>query len=206
MTSSNSNKETLSAKLLARLGQEGVTDLYLLSSDGVRVPAFRAVLACRSDVFYGMLCGEFKEAAAEQVNLDYTGETLRAVVEFCITDVVKRFDGRQDEATARSLVDLFACAHFLQMPLLQEKARVLLESLMESKKSLACAAFDEALLCGEATESVKLVAFNVIRTFPETSLLSKPGILSLGTEALTEIISDENVACEEITIFRALDQ
>ena len=68
-----SGVSALSADLMACLGREGVTDLHLRSSDGIKVPAFRAVLACRSDVFRQMRCGRYKEATAEEVALDYSG-------------------------------------------------------------------------------------------------------------------------------------
>ena len=67
---------------------------------------------------------------------------LAAVVEFCISDNVKSFDGRADEAAARGIVQLLACAHFLDMRVLQERARALCTTLLSERKSLACAIFD----------------------------------------------------------------
>ena len=206
MAASSFVPDTLFARLMACLGQEDLADhLYLLSSDGVQVPAFRTILACSSKVLRGMLCGEFKEATAGQIALDYSSEALRALVEFSITDDVKCFDGREDEAAARGMVDLFVCAHFLDMPLLQEKAQSLVGSLLKSEKSLACTVFEEAARFGEPTESVKLDALDMIRRFPADTLLPRPGISALGPEPLTEIIRDQEMECEEITFFRALD-
>jgi len=97
---------------------EGMADLQLLLSDGIQVPAFRVILACRSDVFRRMLYGDFHESASEQITLDFNSEVLTAVVEFCMTDDVRHFDGRSDEPAARDMVQLLACADFLDLPYL----------------------------------------------------------------------------------------
>lgn len=81
-----------------------------------------------------------------------------------------------------------------------------MQSLLAVRKSLACAIFDEASLFGEPTEAIKLDALNIVRRFPEDCLLWKSRILFLGPEALTEIISDDQMICEEITIFHALNE
>eukprot|EP00579_Thalassiosira_antarctica_P012373 CAMPEP_0201912302 /NCGR_PEP_ID=MMETSP0903-20130614/3007_1 /ASSEMBLY_ACC=CAM_ASM_000552 /TAXON_ID=420261 /ORGANISM="Thalassiosira antarctica, Strain CCMP982" /LENGTH=321 /DNA_ID=CAMNT_0048447237 /DNA_START=61 /DNA_END=1023 /DNA_ORIENTATION=- len=206
MASSTSLRQTLSTDLMACLGQEDMTDMHLLGTDGVKIPAFRTILACRSNVFRKMLLGNFEESASKVVKLGYNSEVLKAVVEFCITDNVLQFDGRVEETAAREIVQLIACAHFLNMPLLQDKARTLANTLLEAHKSLACAIFDEASLFGEPTESVKLGALAIVRKFPEDSLLSKPGICFLRPEALHELVSDDGIVCEEISLFLALNK
>mmetsp|Transcript_6665 Transcript_6665/g.11835 ORF Transcript_6665/g.11835 Transcript_6665/m.11835 type:complete len:313 (+) Transcript_6665:237-1175(+) len=197
-------QQTLSTDLMAHLGDEHMMDLHLLGSDGVKVPAFRTILACRSDVFHKMLFGDFEESKSNVVKLGYKSEVLRAVVEFCITDNVLLFDGRVDEDAAREIVQLIACAHFLNMTALQNKAQILAETLLEMHKHLACAIYDEASLLGDPVEPVKLEALTIIREFPGDSLLSKSGVSFLNAEALSELIGDDGMICEEMTLFLAL--
>ena len=129
---------------------------------------------------------------------------LTAVVKFCLTDEVLHFDCRGDEEAARGMVQLVACADYLNMPLLQDKARALAESLLEVEKSFACAMFEEASLLGTPTASVKLEALDIVRRSPEDTLLSTPSVSCVGPGALAEIIRDNEMGCDEITIFRAL--
>jgi len=202
MASALPPRQTLSANLMACLDQEDMVDLHLLASDGSKIPAFRNILACQSSVLRTMLYGDFEESKSDEVKLGYDGDALRALVEFCITDDVHHFDSRVDEIAARGVVQLVACAHFLNMPFLQEKAQALVNHLLKSHKFLACIIYDEASIYGEPTESVKVEALAVTRKDPEESLSSRPH--GLRSEVLSELISDDEMVCEEITLFRAL--
>eukprot|EP00581_Thalassiosira_minuscula_P028243 CAMPEP_0183758066 /NCGR_PEP_ID=MMETSP0739-20130205/6153_1 /TAXON_ID=385413 /ORGANISM="Thalassiosira miniscula, Strain CCMP1093" /LENGTH=405 /DNA_ID=CAMNT_0025995597 /DNA_START=350 /DNA_END=1567 /DNA_ORIENTATION=+ len=204
MASSSSARQTLSTNLIACLGQDDRTDLHLLGSDGLRVPAFRTILACQSSVLHKMLYGNFEESKSDVVKLGYSGDVLKALVDFCITDDVLLFNGRMDENAARDIVQLIACAHFLNMPHLQDKAQNLVDALLEAHKSLAGIIYDEASICGEPTESVKEGALAVVKEYPEETLLSNPH--SLRPAVLSELISDDGMMCEEIILFRVLEK
>jgi len=197
-------RQTLSTDLMACLGQEDMADMHLLGADGTKVPAFRTILACRSAVFRKMLLGDFEESKSNVVKLSYDGDALRALVEFCVTDDVLHFEGRVDEFAARGIVQLIACGHFLNMPLLQEKARTLANAFLGEYSILACAFYDEASLFGEPTESIKGEALAIIRKNPGKTLLRNPSVLR--PEGLRELISDDGMLCEEITLFRALNE
>eukprot|EP00581_Thalassiosira_minuscula_P011214 CAMPEP_0183722668 /NCGR_PEP_ID=MMETSP0737-20130205/14552_1 /TAXON_ID=385413 /ORGANISM="Thalassiosira miniscula, Strain CCMP1093" /LENGTH=376 /DNA_ID=CAMNT_0025952879 /DNA_START=360 /DNA_END=1487 /DNA_ORIENTATION=- len=203
-SSSSSARQTLSTNLIACLGQDDRTDLHLLGSDGSRVPAFRTILACQSSVLHRMLYGNFEESKSDVVKLGYNGDVLKALVEFCITDDVLLFNGRMDENAARNIVQLIACAHFLNMPHLQDKARNLVNALLKAHKSLACIIYDEASICGEPTESVKEGALMVVRKNLELALSSN--LHSLRAESLCKLISDDGMMCEEMTLFRVLQK
>eukprot|EP00581_Thalassiosira_minuscula_P007022 CAMPEP_0183709006 /NCGR_PEP_ID=MMETSP0737-20130205/5152_1 /TAXON_ID=385413 /ORGANISM="Thalassiosira miniscula, Strain CCMP1093" /LENGTH=372 /DNA_ID=CAMNT_0025936997 /DNA_START=57 /DNA_END=1172 /DNA_ORIENTATION=+ len=204
MVSSESARQTLSTNLMTCLGQEDMTDLHLVGSDGSKIPAFRTILACQSSVLRKMLFGDFAESKSDIVKLGYCGDALRALVEFCITDDVALFDGRVDENAARGIVQLMACAHFLNMELLQDKAQTLAYTILNEHKSMACIIYDEASIFGEPTESVKKDALNIVRANAEETLLSTPRVLR--PEILSELIGDDNMMCEEITLFRALNE
>mmetsp|Transcript_45813 Transcript_45813/g.96140 ORF Transcript_45813/g.96140 Transcript_45813/m.96140 type:complete len:391 (-) Transcript_45813:147-1319(-) len=204
MASALPPRQTLSANLMACLDQEDMVDLHLLASDGSKIPAFRNILACQSSVLRTMLYGDFEESKSDEVKLGYDGDALRALVEFCITDDVLLFNGRMDENAARDIVQLIACAHFLNMPHLQDKARNLVNALLKAHKSLACIIYDEASICGEPTESVKEGALAVVKEYPEETLLSNPH--SLRPAVLSELISDDGMMCEEIILFRVLEK
>ena len=198
MASEASQQQTLSSRLMACLGRNEMTDIHLVGTDGVAVPAYRNVLACRSDVFRTMLLGNFKESSSDTIKLDYGSEVLKAVVDFCITNDVRapKINGCNgcdaDETAGRGMVQLIACSHFLNMPLLQEKAQPLVNTLLNAHQGLACAIFDEASLFGEPTESVKMSALDVIRKFPRNSFLANPGIVALTPETLRAVMSDND--------------
>jgi len=162
MEISTSVQNTLSASLMTCLGQEDMMDIHLLSSDSVRVPTFCTVLDYRSAILRGILCCNFKESVSGVITLGYNCGTLASVVEFCITDNVRQFKGRGDKAAARGMVQFLAHTYFLDLLFLQDKIRALVGSLLEEKKSLACAVFDEVLLFGKSIESFKLNALNLI--------------------------------------------
>ena len=173
--SSFNHESTLSTDLMACLGREDIADMHLIGTDGVKVPAFRSILACRSDVFCKMLLGNFEESSSNEVELDYDSNVLKAVVEFCITDNVLefgRFANRTGETGVRTIVQLIACAHFLNMPVLQNIAELLANATLSTPRNyLACAIYDEAFIYGEPTESAKLGALSIIRSHPEFCLL-----------------------------------
>lgn len=202
---------TLSSDLMAFLARDReddaavLVDVRLAGTDGVRVPAFRTVLAARSDVLRRMLLGDFAESRSDEVAMDYPGEVLRAVVEHCVTDDFAQFDdGDADEAAARGIVQLVACAHFLNLPVLEEKARARALKIAKAAKSLACCIYDEASCHGDPTSAVKLEALSIIRCHPEDALLREPGVSCARPEVLGELTSDGEMSCEEITLFRAL--
>ena len=117
MTSSASLRQTLSTDLVACLGQGGMTDMtftYLEQTVGRFQHFGPFLLAVRR-----MLLGSFTESASKVVKLGYSSKVLRAVVEFCFTDNVVLFDGRVEITAAQEMVQLIACAHFLNIHLLE---------------------------------------------------------------------------------------
>ena len=204
MASPLSSPTLLPSRLLACLGEGDMTDVFLLANDDVKVPAFRNILACQSDVFRKMLYGDFQEAESNVVKLDYKSDVLKVMVEFCITGRVRLRD--PCESAARLIVQLIACSHFLDMPHLEAHANKEASTLLEDHKSLVCTLYDEASALGHPTESIKLDALNTARKNPKECLLSKPGILSLGVQALPTLIADDEMDCEEITMFKAINE
>jgi hypothetical protein len=75
--------EALKALLLTK---EELSDLTLKGKDGSTVRANRAMLAARSPVFHRMLYGQFSEAEQSVVELGYTGDVLKEIVEYIHTD------------------------------------------------------------------------------------------------------------------------
>lgn len=202
-------RRTVGSDLLSSLKDEDMADVFLVSSDGLKVPAFRCVLGARSTVLRKMLCGDFKEARSLEIPLPtYSGLVLQAVVEFCCSDEIQPPLLGQDEAAARELVHIFHFAHCYELPVLEEKAYGMACSLMDLLPQLACAILDETSV-GAPTQILHEYALNVIRAKPGSSLLPQDeskggGVVSLSSDRLLVLLQDKSIEARELTLFMAL--
>jgi hypothetical protein len=65
-------------------------DVELLEADGPKITAYRVILAARSKFFQALFYGDFSEgtspAGNSPVKLEFDGNSLRLIVEYCYTD------------------------------------------------------------------------------------------------------------------------
>lgn len=202
----------LASDVQSILFDEDISDVTLIGSDGDSVPAIKAILAARSKVFRRMFYGDFTEKSSQEVRLDYTGAVLRAVVEFCFTDVVNvaSFEGLDTEGLVRSLVRVTGAAHYLDIALLEKDVLKTLGKMISELPPMACVVYDEASGIGNPVDSLSQMAAEKIRTRPKSSLLPEGsncgGVQSLNESLLEKIVFDENSMASELVKFRCLQK
>lgn len=206
-------EESLASDILAGFTNEHLSDVTLVGSDGNRVSGVRFILAARSVVFERMLFGNFAEACNKEVSVGCTTPVLLSIIEFCCSDNIASFEGsirNPSEQVARNAVQLFAAAHYFELPSLCNKTYTLACSLMDKHPTLACAIFDEAEDT-DATKSMLAYALNTVRRKPLEALLSHNdsghgGVSSLTAAKLGVLIGDEKMEADEFTIFKVLQK
>lgn len=195
------------------VADEDLSDVILRGNDGVAVPAARLMLAARSDVFKKMFFGNFAETRSEDVGLNYSGVTLRAMVHFCFTDELKIVhDGGSnhfnEEERARELVRLVSVAHYLDIHGLHTAAVNDLCATMQSSPESSCAVFDQCWKEDSADEKLVKLATLVIQYKPEAALLSENvtdgGVCCMDTDALSMIIGNDETVKSSIIRFNAV--
>ena len=172
------------------LYDEELTDIHLIpeSKDAndsyeniTAVPAIKALLAARSQVFRRCLYGEWRETQSNnsdddvlQVKLDYSGRVLQLLVEFCFTDKLESLSDAKNTSTlegkVRLLTQLNGAAHYFDIPKLERDIQTLLSEMMSQYPSLACAVLDEASKVPSG-EELGLLAMERIRDLPKAALL-----------------------------------
>lgn len=193
----------------ALLKDEELCDVRLqgLSGDG-EVPAIKAILAYRSQVFRRMFFGEFSERSKAQVKLGYDLTTLRALVEFCFTNDITVLHKLKKGVLARAYLRLAAAAHYFDILDLEDKVCQNLWALMEKSPDVACVVLEETCIAETTSVNLSDYAIRIISSRPEKALLAGEGkgVLSLGHKAIACALFDEKTkhTTSEMFKFRCL--
>jgi hypothetical protein len=178
----------------------------LKGTDGVLVPAVRVVLAIRSKVFRRMLYGDFVEAKKFVVELGYSGEVLRAIVEYICSDTCGILETETfNEEFVQTIVSLVDAATYFELPKLCEKAQEAARRAMEKKPSLSgtfLVAYDTQ---GSIAPSalVKTASKN-IQANPKLLLEEGSKLARLSSARIEEILKDNTLFTDEYTVFLIL--
>lgn len=200
-TNSEGKCDDLASDVRSILFDDEISDVTLIGSDGVAVPAVRAVLASRSKVFRRMFYGSFAECDSSEVRLEeFSGDVVRAVVQYCFTDVVAvsggggrvrtgaggggcdnddddqfgSHDDDDEEGGVRTLVRVSGAGHYFDIPRLERDVRDILSRTVSDRPPLACAVYDEAAAVGVPAEGLATMAAERMRNRPRSSLLPPP--------------------------------
>jgi hypothetical protein len=191
------------------LSDEDLSDVSLRGTDGVKVTANRCILAARSPVFRRMLFGNFSEASSAVVQVGYTGEVLKALVEYIYMDESSLLEKACEDKSsndmkqvARKIVSVAAAALYFSLPGLSRKAREVATNLIKRHKKLACEFWKECRAIGPAAVETGIdeIAFEKIRLNPSEAF-EDDGLSSLSPLLMEEIVRDEKVNADELTIF-----
>lgn len=199
---------SLVADLHSHLNDSDIADVMLVGTDGLEVMAVRSILAMRSNFFRKLFFGNFSESSSPQVQLGYSSNVIKAVVEYSYTDEIKTaFENLTFEETARSMVGLVAAGNYFELSGLQLRAYKLSCLMMDEYPALACAVLDEVSINNE-TKELGRVALGIIRLRPESSLLPPDayglGVQSLGPAAMEQVMSDSEIQTSELSLFMCL--
>jgi len=191
------------------------TDIILLSTDGVSVPAVRSLLMAQSSKLSSMMPCEGGKGLPSTLSLDYDTFTLHAIVEFCYSGGIDVTLYPSKEAAARALVWLVAASHFFEIHALEKMARCQIHELLSEWRPLACAVLDAAIVTEDrVTRDLASIAMLVIRANPRAVLLGPNdlnrvsdggGVFSLDIPALCTILNDTKLRNEAIVMFHCLN-
>lgn len=196
--------------LLSHAGNEIMADILIATKDGGVLPASRFVLGARSTVLQKMLYTNSQARDSREIRLDYSTAVVRHLIHYCRSNEIMPCQSK-DEAYSRALVELCDCGSTFQLYGLEDMVCESVKSLLDLAPHLACAVFDEAF-SNEAVEALQEIALTVIREDPETTLMKRnglhknrePGVVFLGSVAISEILRDHRMCTEEIVMFQSL--
>ncbi|CAB9531273.1 expressed unknown protein [Seminavis robusta] len=198
------------------LTDEALNDVTLKGTDEVEVPANRFLLCARSQVFRGMLLGKFQEASSPVVELGFKGGTLKAVVEYMLTDSADMLSCKKSEnpdvdqisvdfPLIPSLVSLAEAASYFQLPNLAKLVLKKFEQMCEVAPGLSFAILQACKVAGPSIPvgiADKIMAR--VRTTP-FELITKEHVDCLSADILKEILTDKQMEKTEYQLFQILD-
>jgi len=220
------NDLTLIQDLLTALQDDDLTDITLVAANGAEIPACRFLLAARSPVLKRMLFGNFREANASCIPLTQFSEPIvRAIVEYCKTNIVSRElfvqQQRPNEASIRLLTCLAKAADYLELSGLQTKVENVVRQWISQNPLLACPVWDEA----DRGSCLYPYALRMIRGRPYVALLPPDmptttttthshndyqcvggGIESLQADRILELFKDTELEAGELFLFTMLQR
>ena len=121
------------------------SDVTLVSTDKVRVPGHKQILATRSPYFARMLFGGLRESRQEEVELPVTGRVLRLVLEHTYTETV-RLEGQEVEV----LAELLDMARMMCSSNLERKVEARLVEMLEHAAEIETLTQDAVKILNEA--------------------------------------------------------
>jgi BTB/POZ domain len=187
-----------------------LADVYLVGTDGRKVPANRFVLSARSPVFSTMLYGAFREASSDCVKLDYEGGLLEAIVHYCNTETLPVSATFEDcaedieEFQVRFLVDLVRAADYLQLLGLQRIVTRRVHYLMTRNLPLSILVFDQA----DASSELSNLSLHILETRPYVVFgdNNRVGIECLCESKVLSFFKSSSIAAGELFMFQLLQQ
>ncbi|CAB9519260.1 BACK [Seminavis robusta] len=187
-------------------------DVTLESSDGVKVPATRVVLAARSEVFQAKLLGENSSEAT--VKIDLSGAVLEAVVEFCYTDNASVLDWKAKAAAGPdpnfipTLFGLQTAAAEFKLPGLSATIGDCVTSYLDQFPTLCYGAYQAWKNTGPAastSSNLGGILLSRVRSSPMEGLKAS-SLVSLTSATTKELLEDKKMEATELELFQFLQK
>jgi hypothetical protein len=194
------------------LADEELSDVTLKSSlDGEQVLAHRAMLGARSRVFRHMLYGNFAESSQPVVEIQYSGETIKAIIDYIYRNKIPNLNfGREDDVcrtfdSVNTLISTIDAAAFFELPAFREKCENLAISEMKKNLSLAVSflAASGRYASLPATDTMEF-AVNRISSSPDLLLEHEDIISLLSYSQVESLLQARNLRTDEFSLFLVL--
>ena len=184
-------------------------DMVLVSQiDGGHVPAIRFVLAARSSLFRTMLYGNFREAQQNDIPLEFTAETLEAIVHFCsfqtLPSVCRSNDVRDHDAeSVARLIEIATAADYFSLADCKVQTEQAIQAIMSHTPHLACVVLERLpqTAAGDRT-CLAHAALVVIESRPYAAL--PLGITYLSPSKVEKVLRSSALAAGEWFLFQLL--
>jgi len=192
-------------------GKKGVYDVKLKGTDGQVVPAVKAILSARSEVFRKMFFNEHKSkrTATTTLHIKFETKIILALVEYCFTDDVEALDKEVNEAYFREVLNLLKAAQHFRLDDLVAKLYSWLVRMIQANAALTCTAFSEIHSICWSDERLNNYLWHVLRFRTMDALLPSKdaignGITTLPYPILCDFVKDTHLNVDEYTIFLCL--
>lgn len=158
----NSRHESEVSAVFADDG-DTMTDIILVGKDGVKVPATKCVLACKSPVFQELFTDQRASQEVELFIGNFDESVIRAMWEHCNINCIRQsaLSKEKDPKTAQLLVELVGLARVYALEMLCKEASSILFRLLTSLPWIATSAYEatddkDVLLKESLLEFIKL--------------------------------------------------
>ncbi|XP_043193007.1 BTB/POZ domain-containing protein 9-like [Amphibalanus amphitrite] len=169
----------------------------VLSVEGHRFSAHRAVLAARSEYFRALLFGGMKESREKEVTL--TGAAVgpfRVLLQYIYTGQMSLVGLKED-----TVLDMLGLAHQYGFTQLEEAVSQYLEAAVRAGN--VCVIYDMARLYRQSA------LLDVCQSFMDknaAAVLQHPSFCTMSDQGVREVISRDSFCAAEVDIFRAVSR
>ena len=166
------------------------------------------MLAARSPVFRNMLLSDFRESHQTEIEIGYTGEVLKLLVEYICTD---EFHPKMvvSAAYARKIISVMDAAEFFHLRTFRKKVMDWILETMKDHPHLSAVildeckySFPESNIFGDLEEA----AMTIIRSDTSSFLDHKSGSHTLSPSTLETIVKDNKIKATEYELFSLIQR
>jgi hypothetical protein len=206
-TAPQEDEASLGCAIRNLLSNTSLADVNLRGTDGMTIPAHRAILAARSQAFEKLLFGSFAEASNSEVQMGYDGRVLQAIVEYCYTDEVAWLGKHTEDPCSldqiETITNLAAAADYFCFPKLYKRVTDWVLLRMDKNKLLALGILITANNNGATPDLLHAAMDTIQNHFHDCGLFkgSKDFLGHLTPDLLEEIVSNEAILVNEIDLF-----
>jgi hypothetical protein len=149
-------------------------------------------------MFYGTDALKPKHSETLVVPAKYASPILTSVVQYCLTDEAEVLN--EGQVNAHTLVALLEAAEYFGLDTFREKVSNKITTTMESNPETVCIFLEET---GNVPQ-IRNAAMDLIRAYPNETLLLKNAVQYLSQPRIEAILKDDQMQADEITMFRIL--
>jgi hypothetical protein len=205
-TAHQEDEANLDCAIRNLLSNTSFSDVNLQGTDDMTIPAHRAILAARSQVFEKLLFGSFTEASDSEIRMGYDGRILQAIVEYCYTDEVAMLGEQTEDPCSleqiKTVTNLAAAADYFCFPKLHKRVTDWVLLRMDKNKQLALGFLITANNSRTAPELLHAAMDTIQNNFDDCGIKDSKDFLGYLTPVLLEkIVSNEAIVADEVELF-----
>lgn len=197
------------------LTDEKLCNVTLRGTDGKLVRGNRHALASRSEYFYKLLLGDFKETSEDVVDIGFKGDVLQAIVEYICTNTVSLLaqplrlaDGNgngngNSNAMVDLIVELVRAAMVFGLTKLLDHVQKYCVHWTQGKPEMTFYVWTALHESGIEANIIKENALKLVRPSPAQILQGQP-FFDLGSFSLEAILCDDEMNMTELERFGLL--
>jgi hypothetical protein len=205
-TAHEEDEVSLNRAIRNLLSNSSFSDVNLQGTDGLTIPAHRAILAARSQVFEKLLFGSFTEASNKEIRMGFDGRVLQAIVEYCYTDEVALLGEQTEDPCSmeqiETITNLAAAADYFCFPKLHNAITDWVLLKIDKNRQLALGFLITANNSGATPNLLRAAMDTIQNDFDVCGLKDSKDFLGhLTPDLLEQIVSSEAILADEVELF-----